>query len=64
MYTPDQIRAAGIAGERSSIDVDHLIKILEESKGSDTPFTDEAVLISSTGETFIDISSGDRRPFA
>lgn len=32
MYTSDQIRAAGISGEISSIDVEHLIKILEESK--------------------------------
>lgn len=29
MYTPEQIRAAGIAGEISSIDVEHLINILE-----------------------------------
>lgn len=36
MYTPEQIRAAGIAGEISSIDVEYLINILKrENKVSD-----------------------------
>lgn len=31
MYTETQIRAAGIAGEISSIDVEHLINILKRN---------------------------------
>lgn len=37
MYTPEQIRAAGISGEISSIDVEHLINILKrENEEPDT----------------------------
>lgn len=52
MYTPEQIRAAGISGEISSIDVEHLINILKRENGvtgiSECYFTPNKISTSAT----------------
>jgi len=40
MYTPEQIRVAGTQGEINSIDVEHLIEILEEKYRNNARFAD------------------------
>lgn len=50
MYTTDQIRAAGIAGEIGSIDVERLLKVLErEAK--------KQVALKRVEEAYYDINS-------